>query len=143
MKQQIYAELNAEERILALEGNNDGITKDKYKRKFSGTERNQRRSRYIDIDKEIAELNAELDEVKQSIKERKDPLVKEKNKIFEELMQGGVTVEGRLFKVVDEDAKEVGFYDESGQLVSQRGMDMEERQKYMHFGTVSIESKSS
>lgn len=143
MKQQLYAELNAEERILALEGNNDGITKEKYKRKFSGTERNQRRSRYIDIDKEIAELNAELDELKQGIKERKDPLVKEKNKIFEELTQGGVTVEGRLFKVVDEDAKEVGFYDENGQLVSQRGMDMEERQKYLHFGTVSIERKSS
>lgn len=143
MKQQLYAELNAEERILALEGNNDGITKEKYKRKFSGTERNQRRSRYIDIDKEIADLNAELDEVKQSIKERKDPLVKEKNKIFEELMQGGVTVEGRLFKVVDEEAKEVGFYDEDGQLVSQRGMDLEERQKYLHFGTVSMERKSS
>lgn len=143
MKQQLYAELNAEERILALEGNNDGIAKEKYKRKFSGTERNQRRSRYIDIDKEIAELNAELDELKQSIKERKAPLVKEKNKIFEELMQGGVTVEGRLFKVVDEDAKEVGFYDEDGQLVSQRGMDMEERQKYLHFGTVNMERKSS
>lgn len=138
MKQQIYAELNAEERIIALEGNNDGISKEKYKRKFSGSERNQRRSRYIDIDKEIADLNAELDEMKQRIKERKDPLVKEKNKIFEELMQGGVTVEGRLFKVVDEDAKEVGFYDEDGQLVSQRGMDIEERQKYLHFGTVAM-----
>lgn len=133
MKNQIFAEYSKEEKIQFLEEGNDGISRERYKRKFQGNERNQMRRRNAELDLLLAECDEELAERKAEIKQRRDPLAAEKKKILEDLKQGGVYVEGRIFKIVDRENKEVGFYDEDGMLVEQRAMTPAERQTYIHF----------
>lgn len=133
MKNEIFAEYSKEEKIQFLEEGNDGISRERYKRKFQGNERAKLRQRNAEIDLLLGEIDEELAERKAEIKQRRDPLAAEKKKILEDLKQGGVFVEGRLFKIVDRENHEVGFYDEDGMLVEQRGMTPAERQMYIHF----------
>lgn len=133
MKNEIFAEYSKEEKIQFLEEGNDGISRERYKRNFQNNERAKLRQRNAEIDLLLGEIDEELAERKAEIKQRRDPLAAEKKKILEDLKQGGVYVEGRLFKFVDREAGEVGFYDEDGQLVQQRNMTAAERQTYIHF----------
>ena len=61
-------------------------------------------------------------EFKRQIKERKQPLLDEKQRLLDEIKMNGLYVEGRVFKFIDREAKEVGLYDEDGYLVEQRRM---------------------
>lgn len=111
-----------------LEDNCDTIVRDKFLKKFSQGEANQRRKRNAEIDMELGVIKEDEAEMKLQIKNRREPLLKEKAKILEEIKMNGRYVEGRLFKFVDRDTKMVGFYDEDAYLVSSRKMTNEDKQ---------------
>lgn len=54
------------------------------------------------------------------MKERKDPLTKEMKRVLGNIKQGGENVRGKLYKIVDQDERTTGFYNEDGLCVSQR-----------------------
>ena len=111
-----------------LEDNCDTIVRDKFLKKFSQGEANQRRKRNAEIDMELGVIKEDEAEMKLQIKNRREPLLQEKAKILEEIKMNGRYVEGRLFKFVDRDTKMVGFYDEDAYLVSSRKMTNEDKQ---------------
>ena len=132
MDQVLFQGFTDDQREAMLEANADEITKGRYTKRFSGHEKNERRKRNAEIDIELAKINEEYDEVKKEFKERKEPLLDEKKTILEEIKAGGKFVEGKLYKIVDREKKEVGYYDEDGFLVEQRRMTSEDRQASLH-----------
>lgn len=118
MKQVLFEGYTDEQREQMLEDNCDAIVNEKYTKRFTGTERNERRKRNAEIDLELAIIAEEEKEMKAQIKARKEPLLEEKSKLLEEIKMNGKYVEGRVFKFVDREAKEVGFYDSDGTSLS-------------------------
>jgi len=131
MQQQIFQNYNEEARREMLEDNASQVTLGHYTRKFSQAEKHQRQKRNAEIDIQLAEIREELDAFKISIKNRMSPLQEEKNKILEEIKSNGEYIEGKLYKIIDREAKEVGFYDEDGNLVEQRRMTKEDNQLHI------------
>lgn len=128
MKQILFENYTDEQRIQMLEDNCDAVVTERYTKRFSGTERNERRKRNAEIDLELAVITEDEKEFKRQIKERKQPLLDEKQRLLDEIKMNGRYVEGRVFKFIDREAKEVGLYDEDGYLVEQRRMTPADRQ---------------
>lgn len=132
MKQMLFEGFTDEQRIQMLEDNCDAIVNEKYTKRFTGTERNERRKRNAEIDLELAIIAEDEKAMKEQIKERKKPLLEEKAKLLEEIKMNGKYVEGRVFKFIDREAKEVGYYDEDAFLVEQRKMTNADKQISLH-----------
>lgn len=128
MQQQIFQNYDEDMRRQMLEDNASKVTMGHYTRKFSHGEKQQRQKRNAEIDIQLAEIREELAAFKLQIKNRMDPLQEEKNKLLDEIKSNGQYVEGKLYKIVDRDAKEVGLYDEDGNLVEQRRMTKEDNE---------------
>lgn len=135
MKQQLFEGFADEQRIQMLEDNCDAIVTEKFTKRFSGTEKNERRKRNAEIDLELAIISEDEKVMKEQIKQRRQPLMEEKQKLLEEIRANGRFVEGKVYKFIDREAKEVGFYDEDGFLVEQRKMMNSDKQITMHLAT--------
>lgn len=139
MKQQLFEGFTDEQRIQMLEDNCDAIVTEKFTKRFSGAEKNERRKRNSEIDIELGLISEDEKEMKAQIKARKEPLLEEKARILSELKANGRFVEGKVYKFVDRDNKEVGYYDEDGTLVEQRAMTSSDKQITMHLATGTYE----
>lgn len=128
MKQTLFENMPDDQRKQLLEDNAAQITKGKYHRTFTVDEKNQRRKQVCDIDLAILELDEAAAAFRTEMKMRKDPLVDEKKKLLAEIKSNGETVEGNLYKMIDRENREVGFYNEQGMLVEQRRMTKEDNQ---------------
>ena len=131
MEQHLFQEYAPEERKQMLEDNADEIVEKNYHRKFNSAEKNLRRTRNSEIDLEISDLDEELKSFKESIKNRRNPLVEEKRKILDEIKSDGEYIKGKVYKMVDIEKKEVAFYDPEGNLIEQRRMTNEDRTLFM------------
>lgn len=140
MKQVLFEGYTDEQREQMLEDNCDAIVNEKYTKRFTGTERNERRKRNAEIDLELAIIAEEEKEMKAQIKARKEPLLEEKKKLLEEIKMNGRYVEGRVYKFVDREAKEVGLYDEDCMLIEQRRMTNADKQITIHMSATGTEN---
>lgn len=128
MEQSIFKSYPEEQRKQMLEDNAAQITKGKYHRAFGIDEKNQRRQRVCEIEITLQELDEETAEFKASMKLRREPLIDEKKQLLADIKSNGEYVEGNLYKIIDRDKREVGFYNEDGELVEQRRMTKEDNQ---------------
>ena len=128
MDQHIFQNCSEEERREMLEDNAASITTGKYHRRFAPEEKNQRRKRVCEIDIALQELEEENAAFKAEMKMRKEPLVEEKAQLLSEIKSNGKFMDGKLYKIVDREKHEVGFYNEDGDLVEQRRMTKEDNQ---------------
>ena len=133
MEKALFQEYPLEERKQMLEDNADEIVEKSYTRKFNSTERNIRRTRNSEIDLELEEIDKELKAFKESIKNKREPLVTEKKRILDEIKSDGEFVKGKVYKMVDTEKREVHFYDEEGNCIESRRMTNEDRQIMMKF----------
>lgn len=131
MEQQLFQDYDPEKRKQLLEDNADEIVEKNYHRRFNSAERNLRRARNSEIDLEISDLDEDLKSYKEAIKNKRAPLVEEKKKLLEEIKSDGEYVKGTVYKRVDIEKREVGFYDPEGNLIEQRRMTSEDRTLFM------------
>ena len=68
---------------------------------------------------------------------------READQILGNLKQGGVYVTGKLYKLIDRDERAVGFYNEDGDLVSQRKALPKEVMAQSIFGVVRMADKKN
>ena len=80
----------------------------------------QQRKQYVDLSLEMKQITDEEDEMKQQFKERKAPVKKCLDNVLANIKQGGEYVKGKLYKIIDQEKRAVGFYNSKGELVSQR-----------------------
>lgn len=133
MEAMLFQGLTKAERIERLDANAEEVLVKSYSRQFNETDRNMRSERNSRIDIELANLDDELAKFKKKIKAKRDPLMMEKLRILGELRANSEYVEGTVYKIVDQEEKMVGYYDEEGVCVEQRRMDNRDRQMKIKF----------
>jgi len=128
MEQFLYQDLPVEQRESRLEAISEGVETKEYAVFLSPEEQQSRQaelSRLIMQEERIAD---EKKEIVDEFKDRLKPVVSARKDLIGELKNGSRIEEGKVFKVLDEENKQVGFYNNRGQLVQQRPMTYDDRQ---------------
>lgn len=120
MELELFKDLSAEERIEMLDAQADEVTEENYLRPFEQDELRENRKKYVNLNMQLVDIKQQEDEAKAQFKALRDPLKKECDTILANLKQGGVYVKGKLYKIVDQEERAVGMYNEDGILVMQR-----------------------
>lgn len=118
-----------EAREQLLRDNCDQIVPRSYTRTFSQDEVNDRRAELEQVSIQVAELEDELAQIRADIKGRIKPLLERRGKILDELKARGEWVTGECFKFVDVEEGKAGFYAPEGNLIEERPITPEERQR--------------
>lgn len=118
-----------ESRKQFLADNADGIEKKVYMRQYTPEELLKLKENLSETCIKINDIEEELKEIKKEFKERIDPLLEAKKKTLEGLKNKAELVEENCYKFVDDEAREVGFYNENGDLIESRPAYSEELQK--------------
>lgn len=118
-----------ESRKQFLADNADGIEKKVYMRQYTPEELLKLKESLSETCIKINDIEEELKEIKKEFKERIDPLLEAKKKTLEGLKNKAELVEENCYKFVDDEAREVGFYNENGDLIESRPAYSEELQK--------------
>ena len=116
----LFQDLSPAERLEMLDAQADEVVEENYLKPYENAELQQHRQEYVNLSLQMADLKAEEDEMRQSFKERKQPVQKEMDRVLGNIKQGGEFVKGKLFKIIDPDERVTGFYDEDGKLINQR-----------------------
>lgn len=120
MELTLFQDLSPEERIEMLDAQADEVTEEQYLRPYEQYELEKKREEYVKMSLQMEQIKQEEDDFRAEMKERKDPLTKEMKRILANIKQGGENVRGKLYKIVDQDERTTGFYNEDGLCVSQR-----------------------
>lgn len=120
MELTLFQDLSPEERIEMLDAQADEVTEEQYIRPYEQYELEKTREEYVKMSLQMEQIKQEEDDFRAEMKERKDPLTKEMKRILGNIKQGGENVRGKLYKIVDQDERTTGFYNEDGLCVSQR-----------------------
>jgi len=139
MEQQMFKNQKPAKREDMLRDNADSVEQGTYFRRATEEELAQRREGLTDVSIEVAQVETEKREALAEFKERLKPLKQQLGQHLEFLRLKGEEVQGVLFKFVDHDEQQVGFYNSQGELISQRRAYPDEQQTSIH----SLTSKSS
>ena len=120
MELQLFQDLSPEERIEMLDAQADEVTEDSYLRPYEQYELNEKREEYVKMSLQMEQIKQEEDDFRAEMKERKEPLTKEMKRVLGNIKQGGEYVRGKLYKIVNQDERTTGYYNEDGLCVSQR-----------------------
>lgn len=120
MDLQLFQDLAPAEREEMLDAQADDVTEENYLQPYTNAEKAQRREEYVALSLEMKQITEEEDEMKSQFKERKAPVKKCMDTVLANLKQGGEYVKGKLYRIIDQDERVVGFYNSKGELVSQR-----------------------
>lgn len=118
-----------EKRAEILRDSCDQIQEGRYLIRFTQEEKNDERKRFTDTSMEIAAIEDELAGIRAEYKARIKPLVEARGQCMDNLKAGGIYKTGEMYKFIDNEAGEVGFYDPNGVLIEERGLTKEERQR--------------
>ena len=120
MDLQLFQDLEPKERAEMLDAQADEVTEENYLLPYNNEEMRLQRKQYVDLSLEMKQITDEENEMKEQFKERKAPVKKCLDNVLANIKQGGEYVKGKLYKIIDQDERVVGFYNENGELVSQR-----------------------
>lgn len=117
---QLFQDLSTEERINMLDAQADEVLIDNYLRPYEQPELLEKREEYCNLSMQLAEINAEEADARAEFKLRKEPINKAMQELLGNIKQGGEYEKGKLYKIVDQEERVTGFYNEEGLLISQR-----------------------
>ena len=123
---------DSQERINFLIDNADAVVEMDYHKSFTEDELNKKR---IDlVDKSIREdiLEEKIAKFKEEINIELKPLKEETKSLRKELREKGQTVHEKVYQILDEDERMVGFYNSEGILISSRPATKDELQKTIY-----------
>lgn len=120
MDLQLFQDLEPAAREEMLDAQADEVTEENFLQPYNNEEMRQQRKQYVDLSLEMKQIMDEEDEMKQQFKERKAPVKKCLDNVLANIKQGGEYVKGKLYKIIDQEKRAVGFYNSKGELVSQR-----------------------
>lgn len=128
MQSQIGHGLQGQELEDFLKANADKIETKTYMRYFDKTEAEELKEELSNHMVELNDIEEEQREQNLAFKERKKPLVKRKKEILRDLKINATEVTEDVYKMVDQEAKMVGFYNRSGTLITSRPINPDEYQ---------------
>ncbi|MDI9863998.1 hypothetical protein QM480_06665 [Flectobacillus sp. DC10W] len=128
MQSQIGHGLQGQELEDFLKANADKIETKTYMRYFDKTETEELKEELSNHMVELNDIEEEQREQNLTFKERKKPLVKRKKEILRDLKMNATEVTEDVYKMVDQEAKKVGYYNRLGKLITSRDMNPDEYQ---------------
>lgn len=112
-----------------LRTNCDGVRNDfEYNKILSVTELDERREKKVNLDIEVSKLQKEKKDYIAQMKATIDPLADQSAELMEVVKNGFEEITDTVFFFKDFDSGMIGYYDNTGYLVSQRRMTPEEKQ---------------
>lgn len=109
-----------QERMRFLSDNCDAVEQKGYMKRFTPEQ-------MLKMKEDLSEISININEIeiqkKETVKEFSDtlkPLIEEKKEILKGLKNKSEHVMERCFKFIDENTREVGFYNEDGELIESR-----------------------
>ena len=130
MKRELGKDIQqGEARRQFLADNADAVEKKEYMRHYTPEELLKLKESLSETCISINEIEEELKEVKKEYKDRLEPLLNKKKEALEGLKKKAELVEEDCYKFIDEEAKEVGYYNQNGDLIESRPAYNEEIQK--------------
>jgi flagellar motility protein MotE (MotC chaperone) len=120
MEQSLGKQKNAHDRIEFLSSNCDRVEQIGYMRRFLPEQLVQMKETLSEVDIKLNDVEEELAAVKQDFKARLKPLEDERKRLLSCLKSKAEYVTESCYKIIDYDAREVGFYNAEGDLVESR-----------------------
>lgn len=124
-----YAQGAARREFLA--NNADSVEKKEYMRHFSPEELLKLKEGLSETCISINDIEEELKAVEQEYSERLKPLLARKKEALEGLKKKAELVEEDCYKFIDTESREVGYYNQNGDLIESRPAYSEELQTTM------------
>ncbi len=107
-------------RVAFLMANCDTVEEKGYMKQYTPEELTRLKETLSDTSIIINDIEEEKKDVLAGFKERLDPLVKERKTIIEGLKKKAEYVTEKCYKFIDKETREVGFYNENGDLIESR-----------------------
>lgn len=107
-------------RVAFLMDNCDAVEEKGYMKQYTPEELSRLKESLSDTSIIINDIEEEKRDVVAGFKERLDPLTKERKTILEGLKKKAEYVTEKCYKFIDQDTREVGFYNENGDLIESR-----------------------
>lgn len=107
-------------RVAFLMANCNTVEEKGYMKQYTPEELARLKETLSDTSIIINDIEEEKKDVVAGFKERLDPLVKERKTIIEGLKKKAEYVTEMCYKFIDQEAREVGFYNENGDLIESR-----------------------
>lgn len=112
--------LSPQERINFLSDNCDSVEQKGYMKRFTPDQLLKMKESLSQIAIEINDIEEEKKEVVKDFKDRLKPLISERKEVLTGLKNKSEHVTERCFKFIDHETREVGFYNENGELIESR-----------------------
>ena len=130
MKRELGKDIpQGEQRRQFLADNAEKVEKKEYMRHFTPEELLRKKEELSETCISINDIEEELKEIKAEYSEKLKPLIQAKKQALEDLKKKAELVEEDCYKFIDEETREVGYYNENGDLIESRPAYSEEIQK--------------
>ena len=123
-----YLKQSKESRMKNLHNNCDEVQEISYDKKFTATELSEIKDTLADQSIQLFDVTEEFRDVKQSFADEMAPMKQNIKHAIGHLKSGKRLVTEPCFKFLDKDNKEVGYYNEDGELVFSRPANLDEMQ---------------
>ena len=114
-----------------LADNADAVEKKEYMRHFTPEELLKKKESLSETCISINDVEEELKQLKQEYAEKIKPLLETKKRVLGELKKKAELVNEDCYKFIDAEAREVGYYNQNGDLIESRPAYSEELQTTM------------
>jgi hypothetical protein len=132
MKRELGKDIQqGEARKQFLADNADAVEKKEYMRHFTPEELLRKKEGLSETCISINDIEEELKEIKQQYAEKLKPLIETKKRVLGELKKKAELVNEDCYKFIDAEAREVGYYNQNGDLIESRPAYSEELQTTM------------
>lgn len=128
MEQKMFANDSPEKRRQMLYDNCEKIEELEYRREFDNEELAELKDNLSQFLIQLNTLEEELEEIKNDYKEKTKPLKQTIKETMNKVRDGSELIKQQCYKFMDWDQKQVGYYNDDGELVMERPMMKSERQ---------------
>lgn len=128
MEQKLFAGDTPEKRKQMLEDNCEQIEELEYSKEFTEEEVQELKENLANHSIQLNKLEQEYDEVKKDFQEKMKPLKETIKRTIEYIPSQQRLVSEQVYKFMDWNEKQVGYYNKDGILVKQRPMFQSEKQ---------------
>lgn len=127
MEKTMFQDLSPIERLENFQANADGVQEKTYYEELTKEELIRKRAEFSGKSIDIARIKDRKKEAMDNFKAELKPIEIEASSLLSEIKTGHREKEGKVYKMVNLDNSEVGFYSEEGNLVESRPATLEER----------------
>jgi len=133
----MFKDLSHDDRIDNFQANADSVEERTYYEELSQEELIAKRTEFSNVSIDIARIKDRKKEAMENFKAELKPLEMDAASLMEQIKTGHRELEGRVYKMIDLENGEVGFYSEAGNLIESRPATLQERTELtIHSATI-------